>query len=73
MSLKPVPTERDEQAVLLMARAGGLDGYEITDLTNGRLIRLTAAGLARRGLLRVAGDRIFLTRQGFDFSTREAA
>lgn len=73
MSAALVPTEHDEQAVLLMARAGGPDGYDLTDLTHERMIRLTAAGLARRGLLRVAGDRIFLTRQGFDFSTREAA
>ena len=51
MSIAQIPTERDEAAVLLMARAGGRDGYDLTDLTHEALIRKTALGLARQGLV----------------------
>lgn len=56
-----------------MARAGGRDGYDLTDLTHEALIRKTALGLARQGLVTIKGSRIFLTREGFDYSVGEAA
>ncbi len=73
MSAALVPADRDEQAVLLMARAGGLDGYDLNDLTHEKLIKRTAVALARRGLVRMAGSRIFITRDGFACSIGEAA
>ncbi len=73
MSIAQIPTEPDEAAVLLMARAGGRDGYDLTDLTHEALIRKTALGLARQGLVTIKGSRIFLTREGFAYSVGEAA
>ncbi|MGE0533175.1 MAG: hypothetical protein AB7P35_17840 [Hyphomonadaceae bacterium] len=61
-----------DHAVLLMARAGGQDGFLFAGLTDATMIRATAHSLARRGLARVAGDRIFLTTKGLEHSMESA-
>lgn len=67
-----------EQAVLLMARAGGpIDGFLLEGLTHEAEIKRSAKTLARLGLLRVKArdseTRIFLTREGFAKSIGDAA
>lgn len=63
-----------ENAVLMMARAGGDDGFLLTNLSREPEIRAVAADMAERGLLRIGAangpstTRIFLTSAGWDRS-----
>lgn len=67
----------DAHAVLMMARAGGVGGYELTDLCFEQEVRGALPGLEAQGFLIIrrseTEERIFITPAGFERSAEGAS